>query len=735
MKHPFEMRLQRELNPPQLEAVTYTDGPLLVLAGAGSGKTRVITYRIAYLMAVCGLAPWNVLAVTFTNKAAGEMAERVEAIQGGKGRGLWIGTFHSICSRILRKDGGAAGIDPRFVIYDRSDQGAAMKQAFAACGISDKKIHPNAALNAISKAKGCFQTPEQYRQTASDDFELLVSRLYEEYRKIMKANNALDFDDLLMETVLLLTQRPEIGDVYRKRFQHILVDEYQDTNPVQYLLLRELSMEHRQICAVGDDDQSIYRWRGATIRNILEFERDFPGVRKVFLEQNYRSTKTILAAASELVKHNKGRHEKTLWTQGDAGEKIGVVQLPDERSEAVWIGDTIQSLHEEENIPYRDMAVFYRTNAQSRVFEEECIQRGVPYQMVGATAFYERKEIKDVLAYCRLLLNPADTVAFQRAVNLPKRKLGQTSVDKLLDYAARTQRPILDAARMAREEPEAADMRTATGEAFFLFAQLFTRWREKYRKSSLSKLMDAIVTESGYRAMLEGEPDPQNETRLENVEELVNAAGQFGEGLQKEISAPLDALALLEAFMENITLKSDIDEMEEGADALVFMTLHSAKGLEFPCVFMAGMEDGLLPHKQSMNSKEELEEERRLCYVGITRAKKRLYMTYADMRRMYNTYNYHPSSRFLDEIPSKYKEKMLWRGHDAAADWGMGRAGGLKRKVDEDFEPGDMVNHRSFGFGVILAVDGEGGSARITIDFQEVGKKTLVQEYARLEKV
>ncbi len=499
----FKQRLAKELNPHQYKAVTSTGGPLLVLAGAGSGKTRVITYRIAYLIAVENLAPWNILAMTFTNKAAGEMRERVDHLLGTSLRGLWLGTFHSICARILRYEGKHIGISPRFTIYDTSDQSGLIKRIMTALGINQKEINPSLVLSSISNAKNRFERPEQFEETANDKKEKRIARIYQEYQKTLRDNNALDFDDLLIETVQLLTHSPDAGATYRKRFHHILVDEYQDTNTPQYLILRELAQGHNNICAVGDDDQSIYRWRGASIRNILEFEKDFSGVQVIRLEQNYRSTKNILAAADHLVKLNKGRHPKTLWTESEEGEKLGVVQLPDEISEAFWVINEAEKLHKEKKVPFGQIAIFYRTNFQSRLFEEECIKRGIPYRLVGNIAFYERKEIKDILAYCKLLLNPADQVSFQRVVNLPRRKLGTKSVQNLFNFAALLKTPILEAAKLVANEEYESNISRPARQNFAGFARLFNRWLSHAKDSTLAELINNIVTESGYRSMLE----------------------------------------------------------------------------------------------------------------------------------------------------------------------------------------------------------------------------------------
>ncbi|RJP33407.1 MAG: ATP-dependent DNA helicase PcrA [Candidatus Omnitrophota bacterium] len=739
---PFLNRLEKELNPPQFQAVTYTDGPLLVLAGAGSGKTRVITYRIAYLIAVKRLAPWNILAVTFTNKAAGEMKERVDVILRHSLRGLWLGTFHSLCARILRYDGKAIGIDPRFSIYDTTDQGAAIKRAMAVCNVSPKEAKPAAILAMISKAKNRLEWPEQFEENARDEYEVRAARVYKTYQAILRENNALDFDDLLIEAVRLLLHKPEVGETYQKRFQHILVDEYQDTNHPQYLFLRELAKHHNRICAVGDDDQSIYRWRGADIRNILEFERDFSNVKIIRLEQNYRSTRNILAAAGHLVQQNSGRHKKTLWTDKEDGEKLGIVRLPDEISEAIWILNEVSRLYTEKSTPYGRMAVFYRTNVQSRLFEEECIKRGVPYRLIGNIAFYERKEIKDVLAYCRLLINPADMVSFQRIVNLPKRKLGAKAVQCLMDYASLMKLPILKAAKTIREEKHEATIHPTTRERFYLFSTLFQKWHSQTKTLSLPTLIETIVNDCGYSAMLEEDNDPQSQARLDNIHEFITAAMQFEKRFDAEIPSPVDTIVKLAAFLENVALVSQIDQLQEGEDALILMTLHGAKGLEFPYVFIAGMEEGLFPHSKSLDSKEAIEEERRLCYVGITRGQMRVVLTHVESRRLYGRSEWTRPSRFLQEIPDRFVEELCWSDAKPSlyhppgvmeAFVSFGGDSGDWRK--EQFEPGDMVNHRSFGFGVVLGVEGEGGRARVTVDFQEIGKKTVIQEFAKLTKV
>ncbi len=732
----LEKRFRQELNTPQYEAVTHQGSSLLVLAGAGSGKTRVITYRIAYLIEAERLAPWNILAVTFTNKAAKEMRDRVSILLGGVSRGLWIGTFHSICARMLRAHGQAIGIDPRFTIYDRGDQTAAVKQAKTRCNVgSDKEFKPAAILHQISQAKSRFEGPTKLEDDADNDFALQIAKLYREYQIILQENNALDFDDLLVRGVKLLANDPEAGGVYRKRFRHVLVDEYQDTNHAQHLFLHELVKDHHRICAVGDDDQSIYRWRGANIENILNFNTAYPNTKIVRMEQNYRSTKTILAAAAHVVKNNTNRHPKTLWTDGETGEKVKIINLFDQNAEAYWIGDEIQRLNSEQKIPYGHQAIFYRTNAQSRLFEEECVKRGIPYSIVGATAFYQRKEIKDAIAYARMLVNPSDVVSFERIVNVPKRKLGKKSVQTLIDYASRTKISILQAAAGISSVGRESGLGPAALKAFDRFARMIDRWRSLAADLSLLDLVETILRESGYLAMLENSLDPQDRAREENLEELVGAIGIFEEDFLTEQDASISSLVTLQAYLENAALVSDVDQMKDSDEAVIMMTLHAAKGLEFPAVYMVGMEEGLFPHERSLfaETDAEMEEERRLCYVGITRARERIYMTHASSRRIYNQQDDHRRiSRFIDEIPQDYKETISC---NSAMDHLIEPIGEDLEGKDNCFVPGDMVNHRTFGFGVVVAVEGEDGNARITVDFQQWGEKLLAQAYARLVKV
>lgn len=736
-RHTFLDIMQSELNPPQLEAATYTQGPLLVLAGAGSGKTRVITYRLAYLIQDCRLAPWNILALTFTNKAAREMRERVAQLLGGQPRGLWIGTFHSICARMLRQHAESLGYTPQFTIYDKADQLAAVKRVMSNLDIGRQVLKPNVALAGISQAKNRFEWPDDYEANARDYNESLIAKTYQAYRALLRENNALDFDDLLIETVRLLTENQEIRTMYAKRFQQVMVDEYQDTNHPQYLLLNRLTSLHKNICAVGDDDQSIYRWRGADIRNILDFERDFPDAKLVRLEQNYRSTRNIIEASTYLVKANQGRHDKTLWTDHEAGEPISVATLADEVEEAHWVIEQIQHLHDNENVPYGDFAIFYRINAQSRALEEECVRRSLPYSVVGGTAFYERKEIKDVLAYLRLLVNPADEVSFERIVNEPKRKLGKTSVEKLLAYAQRIQQPVL-ALCLNLPQHEQCGIALATRRKFSAFGEMVKHWMQSAESKDLPAIIRDVVEQSGYWGALEDDKDPQSDARLENIEELIGAAGLFEESLIEQDEAPASSLERLFAFLESVTLVSDQDSIDENEDQIRMMTVHSAKGLEFPYVFIVGLEEMIFPHARSVDSDDNaaIEEERRLCYVAMTRARQKLFISCANVRRLYGgDQNFMMPSRFISEIPEQYIQEAISKFDLNLAAFTGYANNGLEEEEADEFLPGDHVNHRSFGLGVVVEIRGEGSRRLITVDFQDVGQKTLKQEYARLNKV
>ncbi|UCH86815.1 MAG: UvrD-helicase domain-containing protein, partial [Dehalococcoidia bacterium] len=658
------------LNPAQREAVETAEGPLLILAGPGSGKTRVIAHRIAYLIAQKRVHPRRILAVTFTNKAAREMRDRIFELVGGDiGRDITLGTFHAVCSRILRVDGERIGLSRAFAIYDEADQLAVARQVMQDLGLDPRRTSPRAVLSTISRAKSELSTAEAYAQLVGDYFQEVVSRVYERYQEALEANNAVDFDDLLMKTVQLFRDHADILDKYAQRYLHIHIDEFQDTNVAQYVLARQLAGGHGNICVVGDPDQSIYTWRAADLRNILNFERDFPKARVVYLEQNYRSTQTILDSAHNVISVNRQRKEKKLWTENQRGSRVVVHEAYDEEEEATFVADEVEALTKDNSHQPRALAVMYRTNAQSRPFEEAFVRRGIPYRLVGGTRFYERREIKDLLAYMRLVHNPFDAVCLLRVINVPPRGIGQRSVQELNRWSRELEIPPYAALQLVAEqesaqgsaggeplEPSFDKLRMSGGDnmsddqathpfqkriaaALLRFLDLLNELIKEAPRQRLSDLLDAIIARADYRRYLL-EDFPDGEERWENVRELRTVASQYDE------LAPTEALA---RFLEDAALITDIDEYDEKADAVTLITLHAAKGLEFPVVFIVGMEEGLLPHMRSYDDPAQMEEERRLCYVGMTRAQERLYLVRA-FRRTFGGHN--PPSRFLADIPS-----------------------------------------------------------------------------------
>jgi DNA helicase-2/ATP-dependent DNA helicase PcrA len=746
-----------DLNPRQEEAVLHTEGPLLVLAGAGSGKTRVITRRIAHLIGSCGVPPWNILAVTFTNKAADEMKRRVADLLGQAGigpatstgsvrslrslEGVWVGTFHSTCVRILRKHGGALGLRSSFVIYDEGDQISLMRDCLRAIGLSERALKPRAVLSRISRAKNDLLSPEEYALVANDHMEERTAKLYRMYQERLEGFQALDFDDLLMGTVRLFERHPDVLAAYQDFWRYILVDEYQDTNHAQYRLIHLLANKHGNLCVVGDDDQSIYKWRGADLNNILDFERDHPGCAVIRLEQNYRSTQRILDGAGGVVAHNIGRKGKTLWTENEAGEPIVLYHALDESDEALFAVGTIRSQVAEEGSRYDDYAIFYRTNAQSRVLEEALRQGLIPYVIVGGLRFYERKEIKDLLAYVRWVVNPADIVSFKRIVNAPPRGIGPATVARLELLAIQDKTTIWEACQRAVVEKRLAPKQRTALEGLL---RLMEDARARSAVIPLPELIAELITASGYAEELQAEGTPEAKSRLENLKELVTAAQEFAER-HEETS--------LQAFLDSVALLSDIDEYAEGRGAVTLMTLHMAKGLEFPTVFMVGMEEGIFPHAYAMADDRELEEERRLCYVGMTRAKRRLYLTSARQRRLYGNKSFNLPSRFLDEIPPELLEvRDRWAAQKSAAlrleqenltdctgdPAGRPYTAGRPYDGDEPFVdrlfPGARVRHPDFGIGVIRERSGSGDDLKVVVKFNGVGEKKLLLKYAQLEQ-
>ena len=640
--------LVKGMNPPQAEAVKYTDGPLLIMAGAGSGKTRVLTHRVAYLMASKQIAPWNILAITFTNKAAREMKDRIARLVGGVADDIWISTFHSMCVRILRRDIDRIRYDRNFSILDSSDQLTAIKQVLKELNLDPKKYEPRTLLGMISNHKNELRTPQDAAGLVGNNpYEKVISDVYTAYEKKLKQNNVLDFDDLIMKAIQLFQEAPDVLAFYQKKFQYIHVDEYQDTNRAQYTLVKLLAQAHENLCVVGDSDQSIYRWRGADIANILTFEKDYPSAHVILLEQNYRSTKRILEAANGVIQNNSSRKDKKLWTENVEGEKLLLHVASDDRDEAFFIINQMKELRQE-GVDYGEMAVLYRTNAQSRGLEEMLLKSNIPYKMVGGTKFYERKEIKDILAYLRLIANPDEDISFVRVVNEPKRGIGAATVDKLGDFAGMQGVSLMEAIR----DIELSGIAPRTATKLAEFRQLMVDLRQMADYLSISELIEEVLKKSGYEEMLKIEKTLEAESRLENLQEFLSVAQNF----EKESDEQT-----LVAFLTDLTLVSDLDTLEEVDELhqVTLMTLHSAKGLEFPVVFLIGMEEGLFPHSRALNDPEEMEEERRLAYVGITRAEKRLYLTRAQSRMLYGRFQNNPESRFLHELPETLLELSL----------------------------------------------------------------------------
>jgi len=714
----------RPLNPPQRDAVTATTGPVLVVAGAGSGKTRVIAHRIAYLLGVEGVDPRHVLAVTFTNKAAEEMRRRVEELVLPAGiRPPLIATFHATCVRILRQRAAAAGLPPSFVIYDEDDRLGVVKEAMRELDFDERVLPPASAVHRISHAKNQMLSPEEVERLARTPREERVAALYRLYERRLRAAGAVDFDDLLLRVVHLFEAAPEALAWYRALWTHVLVDEYQDTNRAQYRIIQLLTHERRNLCVVGDPDQSVYRWRGADLRNILDFEKDYPDCRVVTLEQNYRSTKRILDIASAVIANNTARKDKRLWTDNGDGERASVYRARDENEEAAFVAQSIRALRRE-GVEHRDVAVFYRTNAQSRVLEDALRRASVPYLIVGGVRFYERREIKDIVAYLRLVVNPLDDAAFRRAVGAPARGAGKATLDRLAEVA-RAQGTGLLAACAALPR----DIGTKPRQALEEFARLTARLAARRRELALPAFVNEVIVASGYRNALEAERSAESEARRENLKELVAASEEFI-GSQEAFGV---TEVTLESFLDSIALVADTDEIDAGAGGVTLMTLHSAKGLEFPAVFLTGMEEGVFPHSRSMDDPEELEEERRLCYVGITRAKQRLVLSCALHRRIQG-YGVAEPSRFLTEIP----ESQLTLLNARAPEPGRRPAVPAAEPDPADdfpFRLGAKLRHASLGEGLLVGLEREGDAVIATVHFASVGRKRLSLQYAQLEEI
>ena len=709
-----------DLNPPQRDAVLAGDGPLLVLAGAGSGKTRVIAHRIAHLLGVRGVHPRHVLAVTFTNKAAGEMARRVDALLAPAGiRAPLIATFHSACVRILRAHGEAIGVPRHFTIYDEDDRAALVKECMKEGELAERTFTPSAAAHRISYLKNKMVSVQHALRDARGPWEQKAALVYSRYEKRIREAGVVDFDDLLLLVVKLLGESPETLAWYRGLWKHVLVDEYQDTNRAQYRIIRSLTDEHRNVCVVGDSDQSIYKWRGADINNILDFEKDFPGTRVVKLEQNYRSTKSILALAAAVIDNNLQRKDKTLWTENPAGEPAAVYRGWDEHEEANFVAQTILKTRAD-GVGWDGLAVFYRTNAQSRVLEDALRRARVPYVIVGGVRFYERKEIRDTLAWLRLTINPADDVAFRRAVQAPPRGVGATSLARLDDLALDETKPLL---ALAATPPP--DIRGKARAGLEDFAATVARLASQRGELSPPAFIDLVLQASGYRKALEQDRSPEAEGRLENLEELVAAAEDFTHA---------EGESTVEAFLDSVALMSDVDELKEAEARVTLMTLHSAKGLEFPVVFLTGLEEGVFPHARSMNDPEEIEEERRLCYVGLTRARDRLYLSYAVHRRIHG-YGVGEPSRFLREMPEAHLTLLNASRPEPA----FAEARVVPRYEPEEeawpIKVGARVRQARFGEGLVVGVERDGADIIVTVAFASVGRKRLSLQYAHLEEL
>ena len=711
------------LNDVQAAAMRHANGPCLIFAGAGSGKTRVLTHRIAYLLNELDVPPDRILAVTFTNKAAGEMKSRLERMVGAASRDLWVGTFHSICVRILRRDGVRAGVAPNFAIIDDTDQRSLVREILADLDYDERQLSPGACLSEISKAKNALIWPEQYQEKNSSFLGERFGNVYAEYQRRLAESNSLDFDDLIVRTIDLFEKDAKTREKWQTKFRYVLVDEYQDVNAAQYRLISLLAQKHKNVTVVGDDDQSIYSWRGSDYKMILRFEEDFPGTKVFKLEENYRSTQTILDAANALVANNKTRAEKKLFTSRGVGDPITAFGADTERSEARYVVEKIKELVRDGSA-YRDFIILYRTNVQSRVFEEALIAEGIPYRVVGGVGFYARTEVKDIIAYLRYIDNPADAIAFKRIVNVPRRSIGQQTLASLVQHATKAQVPVGEAIFDKDLLKAAVPKKTKELEKF---ADLIGNLRSRLTGFSIADLLVAVMEESGYLRELRNEDTVDARTRIENLQELVGVARDY-EANEEE--------ATLAGFLANVALISDLDSLDPDASYVTLMTLHGVKGLEYSNVFLTGLEEGVFPHSRALVDMTELEEERRLAYVGVTRAMERLFLSYAERRTLFGNTFAHPKSRFLEEMPNI---EMLggvvlprpsggrWREVSIHENAGAGVQMGL--------EPGDRVPHPKWGEGVIGGVIGAGNDGLVTINFPNVGQKMVMLKYAPLEKL
>ncbi|WP_058486569.1 DNA helicase PcrA [Defluviitalea phaphyphila] len=736
------MNLIEGLNPKQKEAVLQTKGPVLILAGAGSGKTRVLTHRIAYLIEKENVLPWKILAITFTNKAAKEMRERVNALVGEMAEEIWVSTFHSACVRILRKDIDKLGYNRSFTIYDTADQKNIIKECLKELNYNEKNYPINNVLGTISNQKNELIGPEEFYKNSKGDFRKeKLANIYEMYQKKLESNNALDFDDIIFKTVELFLYHPDILEYYQNRFEYIMVDEYQDTNTAQYKLISLLASKHQNLCVVGDDDQSIYGWRGANIRNILDFEKDFKNAKIIKLEQNYRSTKIILEAANSVIKNNFGRKSKSLWTENQNGSLIEIIEADNENKEADLVASEIIN-QIEDGREYKDFAILYRTNAQSRVLEEHFIKHSIPYRLLGGVRFYERKEIKDLLAYLRVIQNPSDDLSLKRIINVPKRGIGNTTVSKVEEYVLSSGMSFFD---IIREQEIVSQFGRAVSK-LKKFSDLIGGLQVQSEISSVEELIEELLSKTGYLKELEKENTEEAKERIQNIKELISKASEYDKNAEEPS---------LQGFLEEVSLVADIDNYDETNNAVTLMTLHSAKGLEFPYVFITGLEEGIFPSYMSIVSEKEdaIEEERRLCYVGITRAKEKLYLCYAKSRTIRGTTQYNRQSRFIEEIPKeliniKNKEKKSSdllagiRNKNRILQSYKPYQGALSSKenlgsknISLEYQCGDLVKHLKFGIGTVEDIRYAGADYEVTVLFPKYGKKKLMAGLAKLKVV
>ncbi|MCD6599250.1 MAG: UvrD-helicase domain-containing protein [Dehalococcoidia bacterium] len=714
------MNVLATLNPAQRKAVEATEGPVLILAGPGSGKTKVVIHRIAYLIRICGVAPHRIMAVTFTNKAAREMQQRLELLLGHEVDALTMGTFHASCSRILRREGEVIGIEPGFVIYDEEDQLNLVKQSLHEMNLDPKQYTPRALLAAISAAKNCLINPQDYASQTHSHFEEVASRIYQRYQHLLAQSGALDFDDLLMKTTQLFDSHADVLKRYQSRYVHILVDEFQDTNAIQYMLVKQLGGKYRNICVVGDPDQSIYSWRFADLRNILSFEKDYPEAEVVVLDQNYRSTKTILQVASDVISANVQRKPKNLWTENEVGYPVTIIESYSEEEEAQLVVSEIEKLVNQGQVSLKDCAVMYRVNAQSRILEEMFMRYGVSYKLVGGIRFYQRREVKDIIAYLRVIHNPHDNVSFARIINVPGRGIGQGTLVRLQDWARLHDASLYSALKHVMQE---SSLSPRIAQALAKFAALIDELIARNHRLNPSELVDAILMDTGYREYIVAKDG--GEEKWDNVMELKSVAREYDE---------LNPEEAVDVFLEKVSLVSDVDKLDEKANAVTLITLHQAKGLEFAVVFIVGMEEGILPHRRSFGDSWEMEEERRLCYVGITRAEKRLYLLHSHRRNLFGGSANLPS-RFLQNISPHLVNPKRLGGEEKLGKLVNAGSTLLSRANTLDLRVGDCVRHSKFGDGIITDCLPSKGDQVITVSFEEAGIKKLLLSLAPLEKI